>query len=61
MLRLESGAAFIFIGLQGFLNAAVLRLEIEKNAVGGSAALALAAVFPEGGSVLLVAVVAECM
>jgi hypothetical protein len=49
VLRLESGAAFIFMGLRGFLNAGLLRLEMRENAVGGSAAGALAAVFAGGG------------
>ena len=44
MLRLESGAAFIFMGLRGILNAVLLRLEMEENAVGGSAVGALATV-----------------
>lgn len=61
MLRLESGAAFIFMGLQGFLNAVLLRLEMGENAAGGSAAVMLATVFLRGGVTLPVAGVAERM
>ena len=50
MLRLESGAAFIFMGLRGILNSVLLRLEIGENAVGGGAAGALATVLRDGGS-----------
>lgn len=48
MLRLESGAEFIFKGLRGILNVALLRLEMRGNTVDGSAAGALVAVFAGG-------------
>lgn len=50
VLRLEIDAAFIFMGLQRFLNESLLRLEIRRNAAGGSAGGALAAVFSGDGS-----------